>query len=280
MNHTHHRKRQRYRARGLDPGGRGRDPRPRRPAPGSRRPRRAALPADADRDRRDLHRRRDRHLRAAGPLAEGAGAHLVGDRGAVQRGGEPAALRVLPQRGQGRRPRAQWLRWLGIAALGNGASWGLAGGVFFRSLSDEQQVFLAFLFAGMASVGIPVYAASWPIFALYAAGILRPVLLRAAHLRQSAVRRDRAAGAALLRDQRRHRLPPDAGIPFRLPAAPCLRQADRGPPPAEPAPGKAAGRARGSAPPGRGERPQARPVRRARADRGARAAARTARWPR
>ena len=67
-----------------------------------------------------------------------------------------------------------WLRWLGIAALGNGASWGLAGGVFFRSLSDEQQVFLAFLFAGMASVGIPVYAASWPIFALYAAGILGP----------------------------------------------------------------------------------------------------------
>jgi len=69
---------------------------------------------------------------------------------------------------------AQWLRWLGIAALGNGASWGLAGGVFFGSLNDEQQVFLAFLFAGMASVGIPVYAASWPIFALYAAGILLP----------------------------------------------------------------------------------------------------------
>src|SRR5688500_3917354 len=67
-----------------------------------------------------------------------------------------------------------WLRWLAIAALGNGASWGLAGGVFFRSLSDEQQVFLAFLFAGMAAVGIPVYAASWPIFALYAAGILLP----------------------------------------------------------------------------------------------------------
>jgi PAS domain S-box-containing protein len=67
-----------------------------------------------------------------------------------------------------------WLRWLGIAALGNGASWGLAGGVFFRSLSEEQQVFLAFLFAGMASIGVPVYAASWPIFALYAAGILGP----------------------------------------------------------------------------------------------------------
>jgi PAS domain S-box-containing protein len=69
---------------------------------------------------------------------------------------------------------AEWLRWLGIAALGNGASWGLAGGVFFPSLSEEQRVFLALLFAGMASVGIPVYAASWPIFALYAAGILGP----------------------------------------------------------------------------------------------------------
>src|SRR6186997_3536983 len=67
-----------------------------------------------------------------------------------------------------------WLRWLAIAALGNGASWGLAGGVFFRSLSDEHQVFLGFLFAGMAAVGVPVYAASWPIFALYAAGILGP----------------------------------------------------------------------------------------------------------
>jgi len=67
-----------------------------------------------------------------------------------------------------------WLRWLAIAALGNGASWGLAGGVFFRALSDEHQVFLGFLFAGMACVGVPVYAASWPIFALYAAGILAP----------------------------------------------------------------------------------------------------------
>jgi PAS domain S-box-containing protein len=46
--------------------------------------------------------------------------------------------------------------------------------VFFRSLSDEQQVFLAFLFAGMAAIGVPVYAASWPIYALYAAGILAP----------------------------------------------------------------------------------------------------------
>ncbi|HEV7477821.1 MAG TPA: PAS domain-containing protein, partial [Burkholderiales bacterium] len=68
----------------------------------------------------------------------------------------------------------QWLRWLGIAALANGAMWGFAGAVFFPSHADEQQVFLAFLLAGMMSAGIPVYAASWPIFAVYAAGIVAP----------------------------------------------------------------------------------------------------------
>jgi PAS domain S-box-containing protein len=68
----------------------------------------------------------------------------------------------------------QWLRWLGIAALAAGANWGFAGAVFFPSHTDEQQVFLAFLLAGMMSGGIPVYAASWPIFALYAGGIVAP----------------------------------------------------------------------------------------------------------
>src|SRR3954466_11893277 len=69
---------------------------------------------------------------------------------------------------------AQWLRWLGIAAFASGATWGGAGAVFFPSHTDEQQVFLAFLLAGMMSGGIPMYAASWPIFALYAAGIVVP----------------------------------------------------------------------------------------------------------
>lgn len=69
---------------------------------------------------------------------------------------------------------AKWLRWIGIAALANGANWGFAGAVFFPSHTDEQQVFLAFLLAGMMSSGIPVYAASWPIFAVYAGGIVAP----------------------------------------------------------------------------------------------------------
>src|SRR5207247_4519404 len=40
--------------------------------------------------------------------------------------------------------------------------------------ADERHVFLAFLLSGVMSGGIPVYAASWPIFAAYAAGIAIP----------------------------------------------------------------------------------------------------------
>jgi PAS domain S-box-containing protein len=68
----------------------------------------------------------------------------------------------------------QWLRWLGISALANGVNWGFAGAVFFPSHTDEQQVFLAFLLAGIASSGIPTYAASWPMFAVYAGAIVLP----------------------------------------------------------------------------------------------------------
>ncbi len=69
---------------------------------------------------------------------------------------------------------AQWLRWLAISALASGATWGFAGAVFFPSHADEQQVFLAFLLAGMVAGGVSIYAVSWPVYALYAAGIVFP----------------------------------------------------------------------------------------------------------
>ncbi len=69
---------------------------------------------------------------------------------------------------------AQWLRWLAISALASGATWGFAGAVFFPAHADEQQVFLAFLLAGMVAGGVPIYAISWPVYALYAAGIVFP----------------------------------------------------------------------------------------------------------
>ena len=68
----------------------------------------------------------------------------------------------------------QWLRWLGISALAAGATWGFAAAVFFPSHADEQQVFLAFLLSVIVGGGIPIYAVSWVIYAIYAAGILLP----------------------------------------------------------------------------------------------------------
>jgi PAS domain S-box-containing protein len=68
----------------------------------------------------------------------------------------------------------QWLRWLGIGALASGATWGFAAAVFFPSHADEQQVFLALLLTGAMAGGISMYAASWPMYAAYGAGIALP----------------------------------------------------------------------------------------------------------
>ena len=68
----------------------------------------------------------------------------------------------------------QWLRWIAISALADGAAWGFAGAVFFPSHADEQQVFLAFLLSGMVAGGVPIYAVSWPIYAVYAAATVFP----------------------------------------------------------------------------------------------------------
>src|SRR6267143_546900 len=61
-----------------------------------------------------------------------------------------------------------------IGAFAAGVTWGFGASVFFPSHADERQVFLAFLLSGVMSGGIPVYAASWPIFAAFAAGIAIP----------------------------------------------------------------------------------------------------------
>jgi len=68
----------------------------------------------------------------------------------------------------------QWLRWLGLSALAIGSVWGFAGAVFFPSHTDEQQVFLAFLLAGVVTGAIPLFSGSWPVYALFAASILAP----------------------------------------------------------------------------------------------------------
>ena len=67
-----------------------------------------------------------------------------------------------------------WLRRYAIAALGNGVVWGFAGAVFFPGHTDEQQVFLAFVLAGMTTGGLPLFSAVWWVYAVFAAGVVFP----------------------------------------------------------------------------------------------------------
>lgn len=69
-----------------------------------------------------------------------------------------------------------WLRRFAIGALATGVNWGLAGAVFFPAHTDEQQVFLAFILAGMAAGGLPIFSAVWWVYAIYAASVVLPFL--------------------------------------------------------------------------------------------------------
>jgi len=67
-----------------------------------------------------------------------------------------------------------WLQRLAICALVNGACWGLAAAVFFPQNSNEERVFLTLLLVGVTSGGLALFAASWPVYALYAASVVGP----------------------------------------------------------------------------------------------------------
>jgi PAS domain S-box-containing protein len=68
----------------------------------------------------------------------------------------------------------KWLRWMAIGALAAGVNWGIASAVFFPSHTDDRQVFLAFILAGLISGGIAIFASVWWTYAVYAAGIALP----------------------------------------------------------------------------------------------------------
>jgi len=67
-----------------------------------------------------------------------------------------------------------WLRRFAIGALATGVNWGLAGAVFFPAHSDAEQVFLAFILAGMAAGGLPIFSAIWWVYAMYASAVVLP----------------------------------------------------------------------------------------------------------
>jgi len=67
-----------------------------------------------------------------------------------------------------------WLRRFAIGTLAAGVTWGFAGAVFFPGHTDEQQVFLAFVLAGMSAGGLALFSAVWWVYALFAAGVMLP----------------------------------------------------------------------------------------------------------
>jgi PAS domain S-box-containing protein len=85
-----------------------------------------------------------------------------------------AGLYVAYRRAGDRTYAKRWLSWLAICALAIGACWGLAAGVLFPLNSNEERVFLTLLLVGAISAGIALFAASWPLFATYAACIVGP----------------------------------------------------------------------------------------------------------
>jgi PAS domain S-box-containing protein len=72
------------------------------------------------------------------------------------------------------RETEKWLRWMAIGALAAGVNWGIAGAVFFPAHAEDQQVFLAFVLAGLISGSIAIFASVWWAYAIYAAGIMLP----------------------------------------------------------------------------------------------------------
>src|SRR5688572_29713360 len=86
-----------------------------------------------------------------------------------------AALYVAYRRADdGAADAKRWLRWLSACVIATGVGWGLAAAVFFPLNSSEERVFLTLLLVGVTSVGIALFAASWPLFAAYAASIVAP----------------------------------------------------------------------------------------------------------
>jgi PAS domain S-box-containing protein len=66
-----------------------------------------------------------------------------------------------------------WIRRLALGAAALGAGWGYAAAAFFPGGEDEQ-VFIAFVVALVASGGLPMYSTVWWIYAIFAAGVMLP----------------------------------------------------------------------------------------------------------
>jgi PAS domain S-box-containing protein len=66
-----------------------------------------------------------------------------------------------------------WVRRAAIGALALGTGWGYAAAVFFPG-GEQEQIFIAFVVALVATGGLPIFSTVWWVYALYAAGAMLP----------------------------------------------------------------------------------------------------------
>ena len=66
-----------------------------------------------------------------------------------------------------------WVRRAAIGALALGTGWGYAAAVFFPG-GEQEQIFIAFVVALVATGGLPMFSTVWWVYALYAAGAMVP----------------------------------------------------------------------------------------------------------
>jgi len=66
-----------------------------------------------------------------------------------------------------------WVRRAAIGALALGTGWGYAAAVFFPG-GEQEQIFIAFVVALVATGGLPMFSTVWWVYALYAAGAMMP----------------------------------------------------------------------------------------------------------
>jgi len=66
-----------------------------------------------------------------------------------------------------------WVRRAAIGALALGTGWGYAAAVFFPG-GEQEQIFIAFVVALVATGGLPMFSTVWWVYALYAAGVMMP----------------------------------------------------------------------------------------------------------
>jgi PAS domain S-box-containing protein len=86
-----------------------------------------------------------------------------------------AVLWWLYQRDRERDAEAdRWMRWLAIGALASGTLWGVLASLFFELQNDLEHLFILMVLGGVLVGGIAMYAASWPIYAVYGAPVVLP----------------------------------------------------------------------------------------------------------